>query len=192
MVKDNLYVIRHTTTRIPDVLIEYAYISNYHEEHLLASSSFRRRVATSPANAVVSYFLGRHASNGGSQGEGGVHTAPVNGSPAGRSAQIVAVSQPNATVTIESIGRPSVDSFTLTNGGTTYFVVNLKNATLAGQRQRFGVGPPFSAEVTIDQFSVSPDVVRIAVRENYLNSYQIYTQRGSGNRFVTTIYPVAN
>lgn len=55
VVKDDLYVLRFTT--MPAVIIEYAYISNPHEEHLLASSTFRQLIANGIANAIYKYFI---------------------------------------------------------------------------------------------------------------------------------------
>ncbi len=55
VVMDDLYVLRFTD--IPAVLIEYAYISNPYEEHLLASSTFRDLIAASIANAIYKYFI---------------------------------------------------------------------------------------------------------------------------------------
>ncbi len=55
-VKDNLYVIKYTT-KMPAVLVEYAYISNKHEEQLLASSTFRHLIALTIANAVYNYYI---------------------------------------------------------------------------------------------------------------------------------------
>lgn len=56
VVKDNLYVIRHTSKSMIDVLIEYAYITNAHEETLLSSPWFRGRIAGALASAVIGYF----------------------------------------------------------------------------------------------------------------------------------------
>ena len=53
--KDDLYVLRFT--RMPAVVIEYAYISNPYEEGLLGSSTFRRLIANGIANAVYKYFV---------------------------------------------------------------------------------------------------------------------------------------
>ena len=55
VVRDDLYVLRFTT--MPAVVIEYAYISNPYEEHLLASSTFRQMVADAIANAIYKYFI---------------------------------------------------------------------------------------------------------------------------------------
>lgn len=52
--KDDLYVLRFTT--MPAVIIEYAYISDPYEEHLLASSTFRQLIANGIANAVLKYY----------------------------------------------------------------------------------------------------------------------------------------
>ncbi|NNM67106.1 MAG: N-acetylmuramoyl-L-alanine amidase [Spirochaetales bacterium] len=52
---DDLYVIKNSTDRIPDVIIEYAYISNYSEEALLSSSDFRDRIASAVAAAILNY-----------------------------------------------------------------------------------------------------------------------------------------
>ena len=54
-VMDDLYVIRFT--KMPAVLIEYAYISNPSEEHLLASSTFRQLLADTIANAIYKYYI---------------------------------------------------------------------------------------------------------------------------------------
>lgn len=54
-VMDDLYVIRFTT--MPAVIIEYAYISNPFEEHLLASSTFRELLANAISNAIYKYFM---------------------------------------------------------------------------------------------------------------------------------------
>ncbi len=56
VVKDSLYVIRYVT-KMPAVLIEYGYISNKHEEQLLASFTFRHLVALTIANAVYNYYI---------------------------------------------------------------------------------------------------------------------------------------
>ncbi len=56
VVKDDLYVIRNVT-KIPAVLIEYAYISNKSEEQLLSSSTFRRLIALTIANAIYNYYI---------------------------------------------------------------------------------------------------------------------------------------
>lgn len=53
--RDDLYVIRFT--KMPSVIIEYAYISNPHEESLLASATFRRLLANGISNAVYNYFI---------------------------------------------------------------------------------------------------------------------------------------
>jgi len=55
VVHDDLYVLRFTT--MPAVIIEYAYISNPYEEHLLASSTFRHLIANEIANAIYQYFI---------------------------------------------------------------------------------------------------------------------------------------
>ena len=55
VVRDDLYVLRFTT--MPAVVIEYAYISNPYEEHLLASSTFRQMIADAIANAIYKYFI---------------------------------------------------------------------------------------------------------------------------------------
>ncbi|MGC8553952.1 MAG: N-acetylmuramoyl-L-alanine amidase family protein [Candidatus Acidulodesulfobacterium sp.] len=55
ILRDDLYVLRFTT--MPAVIIEYAYISNPYEEHLLASSTFRQMVANAIANAIYKYFI---------------------------------------------------------------------------------------------------------------------------------------
>ena len=55
ILRDDLYVLRFTT--MPAVVIEYAYISNPYEEHLLASSTFRQMVADAIANAIYKYFI---------------------------------------------------------------------------------------------------------------------------------------
>jgi N-acetylmuramoyl-L-alanine amidase len=52
---DDLYVIKNSTDRIPDVIIEYAYISNYSEEALLSSTDFRDRIANAVATAILNY-----------------------------------------------------------------------------------------------------------------------------------------
>ena len=54
VVHDDLYVLRFTD--MPAVAIEYAYISNPYEEHLLASSTFRQLIANGIANAVIRYY----------------------------------------------------------------------------------------------------------------------------------------
>lgn len=54
-VMDDLYVIRFT--RMPAVLIEYAYISNPLEEHLLASATFRQLIADAISNAIYKYYI---------------------------------------------------------------------------------------------------------------------------------------
>lgn len=55
VVHDDLYVLRFTT--MPSVIIEYAYISNPYEEHLLASSTFRHLIAVEIANAIYKHFI---------------------------------------------------------------------------------------------------------------------------------------
>ncbi len=55
VVHDDLYVLRFT--KMPAVIIEYAYISNPHEEHLLASSTFRQLIANGIANAIYKYYI---------------------------------------------------------------------------------------------------------------------------------------
>ncbi|MHB1661234.1 MAG: N-acetylmuramoyl-L-alanine amidase family protein [bacterium] len=55
VVRDDLYVLRFTA--MPSVVIEYAFISNPHEEHLLGSSTFRRLIANGIANAIYKYFI---------------------------------------------------------------------------------------------------------------------------------------
>jgi N-acetylmuramoyl-L-alanine amidase len=54
VVHDDLYVLRFTD--MPAVIIEYAYISNPYEEHLLASSTFRQLIANGIANAIIRYY----------------------------------------------------------------------------------------------------------------------------------------
>ncbi|HUX19913.1 MAG TPA: N-acetylmuramoyl-L-alanine amidase [Spirochaetia bacterium] len=196
VIKDNLYVIRNTTPSIPDVLIEYGYISNLHEEHLLATPDFRDRIAAALANAVLGYF-GRSPAGGeatpASTGSGPVQFVPT-GSVAQSTgpAEITSVVTTNGTVQIISNGPESAESFVLARDGATYFVVNLRGAVLLGGGKSFDVGPPFSGRVTIDQFSARPDIVRVAVREDYQNVYQIESSRRAGNQFITTIYPMSN
>ncbi|MFW0884162.1 N-acetylmuramoyl-L-alanine amidase family protein [Candidatus Acidulodesulfobacterium sp. H_13] len=55
VVHDDLYVLRFT--KMPAVIIEYAYISNPYEEHLLASSTFRQLIANGIANAIYKYYI---------------------------------------------------------------------------------------------------------------------------------------
>jgi N-acetylmuramoyl-L-alanine amidase len=55
IVRDDLYVLRFT--KMPAVVIEYAFISNPHEERLLGSSTFRRLIANGIANAIYKYFI---------------------------------------------------------------------------------------------------------------------------------------
>ncbi len=55
VVRDDLYVLRFVD--MPAVVIEYAYISNPYEEHLLASSTFRQLIADGIANAIYKYFV---------------------------------------------------------------------------------------------------------------------------------------
>lgn len=200
VMKDNLYVIRHTTTAIPDVLIEYAYISNYHEERLLGSPSFRNRIANALADAVMGYFV--HSAGkkeptapprtAGAAGSSGATSAHASNEDVIGPATVTTVETTDGTVRIDSSGVPAIESFTMQRGSATYFVVNLKNTVLTGSGRSFSVGPPFSGRVTIDQFSLNPNVVRIAVREDYQNSYQIEKKTSSGNRAVTTIYPMSN
>ena len=52
---DNLYVIKHTPNTFPAVIIEYAYISNFHEEALLADHHFRDKIAQAVAQAIMTY-----------------------------------------------------------------------------------------------------------------------------------------
>ncbi|MHB1545491.1 MAG: N-acetylmuramoyl-L-alanine amidase family protein [bacterium] len=55
VLRDDLYVLRFT--KMPAVVIEYAYISNPYEEHLLGSSTFRQLIAGGIANAIYKYFI---------------------------------------------------------------------------------------------------------------------------------------
>lgn len=55
VVRDDLYVLRFTM--MPAVIIEYAYISNPYEEHLLGSSTFRQLIANGIANEIYKYFI---------------------------------------------------------------------------------------------------------------------------------------
>ncbi len=204
--EDNLYVLRHTTASIPDVLIEYAYISNHREEQLLSQPDFRDRIATALANAVTDYFAPKAAnplqpessnSSGTRVGDTVTTSAPDEGgqkasSAGNQSTRIVGVVSTNGTLRIESVGKPEIGSFALKDGDTDYFVVNLQGSILSGSERSLRLGPPFSGEVTVAQFSLNPNVVRIAVREDYQNSYGIDSHSLSGDRFVTTIYPTAN
>ena len=52
---DNLYVIKHTPDTFPSVIIEYAFISNFHEEALLADHQFRDKIAQAVAKAIMTY-----------------------------------------------------------------------------------------------------------------------------------------
>ncbi len=52
---DNLYVIKHTLATFPAVIIEYAFISNFHEEALLADHHFRDKIAQAVAQAIMTY-----------------------------------------------------------------------------------------------------------------------------------------
>ncbi len=200
VMKDNLYVIRHTTTTIPDVLIEYAYISNYHEERLLGSPSFRDRIANALADAVMGYFVHSAGEKQPTASQQENKSTGPSGAAAAHSfkqdvvgpATVTTIETTNGTVRIDSSGVPAVESFTMQQGGATYFVVNLKNTVLSGRGRSFSVGPPFSGRVTVDQFSVNPNVVRVAVREDYQNSYQIEKTTSPGNQAVTTIYPMSN
>ncbi len=175
VMRDNLYVIRHTTPRMPDVLIEYAYISNRREEHLLATPAFRDRIASSIAQAIIRYFL-RGSSPAGPEG----------------AAQITSVETDDGALEIYSLGEPALDSFVFAQNKARFFVVTLRDAVLDGSARTFQLPPPFSAGVTVTQFTLNPDVVHLAIREDYPNSYRIDTQALSGGRFLTTIYPTEN
>lgn len=191
VMRDNLYVIRYTTTRMPDVLIEYAYISNLHEELLLTRSSFRSRVARAIADAVVGYFTNHPPT---SSPHGTIEPRPSfeASTLADETARVDSVEASNGTVEIHSVGKPSVGTFSMQHDNVRYFVVNLKNAILGGHARTFQVGPPFSGRVTIDQFSVRPDVVRISVREDYANSYRVALDKSKNAHYVATIYPTNN
>lgn len=200
VMKDNLYVIRHTTTHMIDVLIEYAYISNWHEEQLLASPWFRGKIASALATAVIGYFEPGHPSKN-------PHPVPA---PAPKStlppglpvlpplpapkphpvARITAIHRADATIAIDSTGKPTIVDFSMVRGGERYYVVNLEDAVLGGQRRRFHMGAPFSGEVTIDQFSTSPDVVRIAVHGDGGTAYRFEINPTSPDHYVTSIFPV--
>lgn len=169
---DNLYVIRHTTTRIPDVLIEYAYISNPHEEQLLASPAFRDRIAAAIANAITGYFVPKPKQK--------LHPHAV---------WVTSVKASRGSVRIHSLGKPALGSFTLRKNGKNYYVVTLKDTILAGRTRSFKVGPPFSGKVTVAQYSVKPDVVRLAVKEKHHTTYQTSTREADASHFVTTISP---
>lgn len=175
VVRDNLYVIKYTTTRMPDVLIEYAYISNLHEEHLLSQPAFRGRIADAVAGAIAGYFAQKKV------------TEPVSSL-----ARVTSIDTTNGTVQIHSLGRPAIGSFTLHQDQSNYFVVTLTGAVLSSPARSLSVGPPFSGEVNIVQYTRNPDVVHVAVREDYPNSYQITVEASVGGQFTTTIYPVAN
>ncbi len=55
ILKDDLYVLRFT--KMPSVVVEYAYISNPAEEKMLASSTFRSLLAAVIGNAIYKYFI---------------------------------------------------------------------------------------------------------------------------------------
>jgi len=177
--RDNLYVIRHTARRMPDVLIEYAYISNRHEEHLLASPEFRNHIAAAIAKAITGYFIR-------------VEPSTIPEDAANGIAHITSVEATDGAVEIHSIGEPVVGSFALTDDQSRYFIVTLRNAILEGSARNFRVPPPFAAWVTVTQYTVNPDVVHLAIRESFQNTYRIDTQPSAGDGFVTTIYPTEN
>jgi N-acetylmuramoyl-L-alanine amidase len=202
VMKDNLYVIRHTTATIPDVLIEYAYISNYREQSLLGSPAFRQRIAVALGKAITDYFAGpsasvaRRAVPSGSKSAAAPVPLPVlpqlpDPVPA-QPARISSFRASNGAVSIDATGPPPIDTFSMKRHGTNYYVVNLEDAVLAGAQRRIAVGPPFSGTATIDQFSTSPDVVRIAVREQFENSYRVESVPQAGGRVSITVYPIDN
>jgi len=172
VMKDNLYVIKNTTPTIPDVLIEYAYISNRSEEHLLSSRSFRSRIAVALANAITGYFL---SSSSEKEGSG--------------TAQITSVSSGDGELRIASLGRPSLSHFSMAQDGTDYFVLTMNTSVLEGAARTIDIGPPMSGEATVAQYSVNPDIVRIVIREDYRNTYRTDTRSDGGSRFLTTIFP---
>lgn len=183
VMQDNLYVIRHTTPQMPDVLIEYAYISNYHEEKLLATTSFRDRIAAALADAIIGYYANRLKK--AASGE------PARGaSPPGGPVWITSIFARNGQLQIVSDGSPVLQSSSLVVNGVSYFVVTIENAILAGEGRTVYIGPPFSGQVTITQYTVNPNVVRIAVREDYPNYYRAAMNVDGGSRTMTTIFPV--
>lgn len=176
VMRDSLYVIRYTTTHMPDVLIEYAYISNRHEEHLLAEPAFRTRIAASIAKAISGYLAGE-----------------ASGRRTNQVAKVTSVrATNNGTVQIHSVGRPTVGSYTFRHGRSTYYVVALRDAVLGDSQRPLSVGPPFSGHVSVVQFTTKPDVVHVAVREDYPNSYSIAVDSSPDGHYITTIYPLAN
>ncbi len=177
--RDNLYVIRRTARRIPDVLIEYAYISNRREEHLLASPEFRNHIASAIAKAITSFFLRAKP--------------PANPSAAPDSvAHITSVQAADGAVEIHSIGKLTVGGLWSTDDRFRSLVITLRDAILEGSARTFDVPPPFAASVTVTQYALAPDVVRLIIRESYRNTYRIDTQASAGGGFVTTIYPTEN
>lgn len=190
VVHDNLYVIRHTTSRIPDVLIEYAYISNTHEERLLASADFRDRIAAALANAITGYFAARLPQT--VQGTSAQKAAAQRTTAQRGPVWITSIFARNGQLQIVSDGSPVLHSSALVVRGVHYYVVTIDNAVLAGEARTVDIGPPFSGEVTIAQYTVDPNVVRIAVREDYPNYYRIATNVDGGSRTMTTIFPVEN
>ena len=175
--RDDLYVIRHARSEVPDVLIEYAYISNRHEERLLASPAFRARIASAIAKAITGYFQRIEPS-----------TIPPN-APKGL-ARITSVESTNGTVEIHSIGELKVGA--AAENRSRYLVLTLPDALLDGGARTLRVPPPFSARVTVTQSARDPDVVRLAIRESFQSTYRIDTRASAGGRFVTTIYPAEN
>lgn len=186
VVPDNLYVIRYTTQRMPDVLIEYAYISNYHEESLLANPAFRERIAVAIAGAITSYFALPTAPPEVPPAPAGI-APPIPGN--GATARITAVETANGAVEILSSGEPAVGTFWYGGRRSAYLVVTLRHAILDGRERTFSVPPPFNAAVTVAQFSVSPDVVHLVIHEAGGSIYRVATKSTGGGSYVTTVYP---
>lgn len=63
LIRDRFVVLRHS--RMPSVLVETAFLSNYHEGSKLSDPAFQRVIAKQLAGGLASYMSGRYASRGG-------------------------------------------------------------------------------------------------------------------------------
>jgi hypothetical protein len=99
VMKDDLYVIKNTKSSMPDVLIEYAYISNLHEEKLLSNSAFLDRIAGAAARAIERYFAVQTP---------GTFVHAVSPEEKSSLARISSVLPTNGTLELESSSPPSV------------------------------------------------------------------------------------
>lgn len=191
IMKYDLYVIKNTTNRMTDVLIEYGYISNPTEEQMLARDDFQRRIATSIADAILSYYL--KTESGGSPPGAGENPSYRQGDsgPAGPvgPTTVSRVVATDGTVEIHTDYRPEVDSVPMKIAGGDYFVVTFDDAILAGNAREERLGPPFSGVARVVQYSLSPKQVRVSIREYYPHSYITTTSAESGGGYVTIICP---